>query len=334
MTNKVKYGQFYTTNSKYIIGNLINDLPENLIVVEPFCGNGDLLIFNNDYEIYDIDSKFKNCEIRNTLINPPDYKGKLVVTNPPFLAKNKNKDKSIYELYNVGDLYKAAIKSIIECEGGILILPLNFLCDEDKHIRNLFFDNFKIIQMNVFEEQVFNDTSYTICSFSFVKKYDKTDEDTISVNFFPSNKETKFDLKRSTGWRVGSSFLDKIDNQENIGISRLVVGKTPNSNLYLRAIDTGKENGVISLTMNENHFYGKDSDRTFATIILNKEYTLDAQEHICHAFNSILNKYRERYNSLFLTNYRNSTKAYSRKRISFDLAYKLISWIIENELKL
>jgi hypothetical protein len=45
-----------------------------------------------------------------------------------------------------------------------------------------------------------------------------------------------------------------------------------------------------------------------------------------------LNENREKYNSLFLTNFRNSTKAYSRKRISFDVAYKLISWIIEKEL--
>jgi len=54
MDNKKQYGQFYTTNSKYIIGNLIDDIPKDLIVVEPFCGKGDLLIFDNEYEIYDI----------------------------------------------------------------------------------------------------------------------------------------------------------------------------------------------------------------------------------------------------------------------------------------
>ena len=334
MNKKTQYGQFYTTNSKYIIGNLINDLPNNLIVVEPFCGQGDLLIFDNKYEIYDIDPKIENCEERNTLINPPNYKGKLVVTNPPFLSKNKNKDKTIYDLYKVSDLYKASIKSILDCEGGILIVPLNFLCDEDMNIRDLFFDNFDVIQMNIFEETVFNDTTYTICSFSFKRRIDKIDEVFIKINFFPSGKKTKFRLKRTTSWRIGTEFIELISGQKNIGITRLVNGKIPNSNLYLRSIDTGTKDGMISLTMNEKHFYGKESDRTFATIILDRKYTYDQQNIICNEFNSILNKNREKYNSLFLTNYRNSTSSYSRKRISFDVAYKLISWIIENKINL
>ena len=103
METKVKFGQFYTTRAKYIIGNLLNDLPKDLVVVEPFCGQGDLLIFDNKYEIYDIDPKIDNCEKRDTLTYPPNYEGKLVVTNPPFLAKNKNKDKTLYDLYEVGD---------------------------------------------------------------------------------------------------------------------------------------------------------------------------------------------------------------------------------------
>jgi hypothetical protein len=333
MDNKIKYGQFYTTNSKYIIGNLISDIPKNMTVIEPFCGNGDLLIFENKYEIYDINPKIEKCEKRDTLINPPNYKNKLVITNPPFLSKNKNKDKRIYDLYKVGDLYKASIKSILECEGGILIVPLNFLCDEDVHIRNLFFDKFKIINLNVFEETVFNDTTYTICSFSFQKRLSPVLEEDIKIKFYPSMEETTFRLKKSTGWRIGTSFIAKIQNQKNIGITRLTNGKKPNSNLYLRAIDTGTENGKISLMINDNYFYGKKSDRTFATIILNKKYTLEEQKIICNEFNSILNENRRKYNSLFLTNYRNSTSLYSRKRISFDVAYKLISWIIENKLR-
>lgn len=196
MQKKVKYGQFYTKRSQYIIGNLINDLPKDLTVVEPFCGEGDLLIFENPFEIYDIEPKIATCTVRDTLLNPPDYTGKLVVTNPPFLAKNKNKDKTIYERYDVGDLYKASIKTILKCEGGILIVPLNFLCDEDDKIRNLFFENFDLIRLNIFEETVFDDTTYTICSFSFKRKLEKSDVDTIECNFYPSGKTEFFDLKK------------------------------------------------------------------------------------------------------------------------------------------
>ena len=332
MENKVKLGQFYTKRSKYIIGNLLEDLDKNLIVVEPFCGEGDLLIFDNEYEIYDIDPKIEGCEKRDTLSNKPDYKNRLVVTNPPFLARNKNKDKSLYNLYEVSDLYKAAIKSILDCSGGILIIPLNFFCDEDNKIRDLFFSKFDIIRLNIFEETVFDDTTYTICSFSFKLKEDRNDEyDTIECCFFP-NKEIKYyDLKISTGWRMGSDFLDILDNVENIGIKRLRIDGAPNSNLYLRAIDTGANEGRIALSIKREHFYGKESDRSFATLIMDKVYTEEQEIKICNEFNMILESNREKYNSMFLTNFRNSTSSYARKRISFDVAYKLISYIIKKE---
>ena len=330
MNKKVELGQFYTTNSKYIIGNLLNDIPKDLTVVEPFCGKGDLLIFENNYELYDIDPKIENCEKRDTLKNPPSYEGKLVVTNPPFLAKNKNKDKTLYDLYDVGDLYKASIKSILTCSGGILIVPLNFFCDEDNYFREKFFNRFDLIRLNIFEETVFDDTTYTICSFSFKVKSSNSDVDTIECNFFPSKEVKMFDLKKSSGYRIGSDFLDIIDSQKNIGIKRLTIGGSPNSNLYLRAIDTGSDRGRIALDIKRDHFYGKESDRTFATLIMDKEYTNEQELKICNEFNSILEKYREKYNSMFLTNYRNSS-TYARKRISFDVAYKLISYIIKKE---
>lgn len=330
MSKKKQLGQFYTTNSQYIIGNLLIDLPKDVVVVEPFCGKGDLLIFDNPYEIYDIDPKIDNCEKRDTLKNPPDYSGKLIVTNPPFLAKNKNKDKSIYELYQVGDLYKASIKSILSSIGGILIVPLNFFCDEDNSIRELFFERFDIIKLNIFEETVFEDTTYTICSFSFKLNTEKKTKQLVDCNFFPTGTYRQFELSKTSGWRIGSEFLDIIDSQKNIGIKRLTIGGNPNSNLYLRAIDTGSETGRIALTINETPFFGKESDRTFATLIMDKIYSREQEQKICDEFNSFLEKYREMYNSMFLTNYRNSS-TYARKRISFDVSYKLISWIIRKE---
>jgi len=330
LENKVKFGQFYTKRSNYIIGNLLNDIPKNYIVVEPFCGEGDLLIFDNEYEIYDIDPKIDGCVERDMLLKPIDYNNKIVITNPPFLARNKNSDKTIYDLYNVGDLYKAAIKSILGCIGGILIIPLNFFCDEDNKIRDLFFKRFDIIRLNIFEETVFDDTSYTICSFSFKLKNDNSDSDMIECCFFPDKNIKHLELKKASGWRIGSDFLDIINSVENPGIKRLRIGGVPNSNLYLRAIDTGSNNGRISLSINDKHYYGKESDRSFATLVMDKNYTIDQQVIICDKFNDLIEMYREKYNSMFLTNFRNSTSSYARKRISFDVAYKLISYVVKD----
>ena len=108
--SKNQLGQFYTTNYDYILQNM--KIPDNIkTIIEPFAGNGDLLNFiqnKEDYtfELYDIDPKCETAIKRDTLQNPPCYDNKFVLTNPPFLARNKNKHKELYDKYNCNDLYK------------------------------------------------------------------------------------------------------------------------------------------------------------------------------------------------------------------------------------
>jgi tRNA1(Val) A37 N6-methylase TrmN6 len=94
-TNKKNLGQFYTTNYEYILQDMIID--NNITnIIEPFCGNGDLLNFINKdkyiLETYDIEPKKNYIIKRNTLLNPPEYKNKFILTNPPYLARNKSKN--------------------------------------------------------------------------------------------------------------------------------------------------------------------------------------------------------------------------------------------------
>ena len=52
----------------------------------------------------------------------------------------------------------------------------------------------------------------------------------------------------------------------------------------------------------------------------------DKQEQLITKFNEYLNAHRRKYNSLFLTNYREN----NRKRISFDLVYSITEYILDN----
>ena len=94
--NKQKLGQFYTTNYDYILKICIPNNIKNII--EPFTGEGDLLKFinikNYNLELYDIDPKYNGTVKCDTLYNPPNYDNKFVLTNPPYLARNKNTDKN------------------------------------------------------------------------------------------------------------------------------------------------------------------------------------------------------------------------------------------------
>ena len=64
---KKMLGQFYTVNYDKILNGL--NIPDDTkIIVEPFCGNGDLIKFCESqripfiYEKYDIDPKMDDCE--------------------------------------------------------------------------------------------------------------------------------------------------------------------------------------------------------------------------------------------------------------------------------
>lgn len=336
MGKKQSLGQFYTTNSKYIIGDLLDHIPANSTIIDPFAGNHDLLnLFSNSFNklAYDIDPKLSETIKKDTILDPPNYNNKWIITNPPYLAKNKNKDKTIYNKYKVNDLYKAFIKSTINnnCDGGIYIIPLNFFSDEDSNIRLDFFSQYKIIKLKIFEEQIFDDTTYTICAFSFIKSTRQNNYN-INIIFLPSNENKILTINKDSGFRVGGEFYDLINSiNSNIKISRLIKNSNqiPNTNLLLRSVDTGSNDGRISLSISD-HFYGLSTDRVFATILTSKFISTNGQNFIATEFNRLLEEYREKYNSLFLTNFRNSTKQYSRKRIAFDVAYKLIQYVIEN----
>jgi len=167
---KKELGQFYTTNAKYITQDLLN-FPKDVTVIDPFAGNWDLLnLLENDKIGYDIDVKNKETINRDTLLNPINYKNKWIITNPPYLARNKSNNKVLYNKYGLDDLYKIAVKTLIGSEGGLLILPINFFSSEDNVVRKEFLKQYEVKRVNVFLESVFNDTSYTVCSFFYKKK--------------------------------------------------------------------------------------------------------------------------------------------------------------------
>ena len=324
MNLKYNLGQFYSKNADYILEGM--EVPSDVPLIEPFVGEGDLVKWaNRSMESYDINPKV-SAITQDTLLNPPEYKDKFVITNPPYLARNKNKDKSVYDHYGLNDLYKIAIQTMIDGDvsGGILIVPLNFICSPRYKLRKSFLEKYTIERLNIFEEDVFSDTSYTVCSFKFSKQTFPVST-SIDTLIYPTGENIELSLHRDNNYTIGLELFPTLKTEYRI--RRLVEGETPNSDLYLRAIDSGSNSGRISLSVNKNHLYGSQTDRTFATIQTDKK--IDDEDYVRDRFNVILETYREEYNSLFLTNYRNSTLHYARKRIAFTQAYSLIEQIVK-----
>lgn len=323
MKNKKELGQFYTKKAAYIIKDLLDIFPADCEIIDPFCGEWDLLDLVKDaHKVigYDIDPKNSLTEENDSLLSPPNYSGKWVITNPPYLARNKSSNKFLFDTYNLDDLYKISLETIIGCEGGLVIVPVNFFSSQDDKMRKKFLSNYIVKKVYVYEEVVFDDTTYTICCFSFIKKENEKQE--INFTIFPNNETIQIVLKEEDGYSIGKEVFSL--KEEKVKIRRLLKNETYNKKaIFIMAVDTRRVKICFDVV---EPFFGKTTDRCFASVIFEKDYTESELKKIAEESNNILNFYRDKYKSLFLTNYRD----FGRKRLGFDLAYSIIKNAIFN----
>jgi hypothetical protein len=337
--SKNELGQFYTTNYKYILQNM--SIPKNVkFIIEPFAGNFDLLGFiahksKFNIELYDIEPKGENIVKRDSLKEPPCYDNKFVLTNTPYLARNKNKNKSLYDKYKCNDLYKCFLINLIEsnCIGGIIIIPVNFISSirkADIELRKKFLDKYHISIINIFEERVFDDTSYAVCSIKFEKR--EADEK-ISIYVYPSGKELRVVLNESNNYTIGGEIYNLPNNPDYI-IERATKNTKEGyiTNILLKCIDDNVDNQLGLKIVAEKDKYIDNtpnlSARSYATLVINKKLSISQQKDLVEKFNTYILEKRKEYNSLFLTNYRESNTI-ARKRISFDLAFKICNYLLD-----
>ena len=110
---KQQFGQFFTTNSDYILQGF-ERFAKNKEITDPFAGNQDLIKWSHKNSCkkavgFDCDKRYVDEKIvfYNDSINfPPKYK--FVCTNPPYLHKNKadKKTKAKFFTPQFEDLYQ------------------------------------------------------------------------------------------------------------------------------------------------------------------------------------------------------------------------------------
>lgn len=343
---KSQLGQFYTTHYEYIFKSFA--IPENISkIIEPFAGNGDLVkyiqSFEKSYEIvcYDLDPKKDFIQMRDTLKDPPDYKDAYVITNPPYLARNKCAHKELFDKYDTNDLYKCFIESLIKSDvlGGMVIVPLNFFSSMRKgdiDLRRRFVESFSILHVNIFEERVFDDTSYTVCSFQFKRK---TEGNTsmICASIYPSKSEIQFELNEENDYTIGGEIYH-LKQSEIYKVERATKNnkKSPYiTSILVKCIDDNANNKIQLKIVEEKERYidttPELSARSYATLVIEPKLSKEDEETLVDMFNEYLEEKRTKYHSLFLTNYRESNSI-ARKRISFTLVFEICSYIL-SEMK-
>jgi hypothetical protein len=339
---KKSAGQFYTVLCDYILDGVPRP-PKNVKVIEPFAGQGDLLGWignNNPIEAYDIDPKHIAVQQRDTLLDPPNYDSCWVITNPPYLARNHADDKTLFDTYESNDLYKCFMISLAnsDCLGGSIIIPVGFFLsprDIDVSCRNLFLSKYRVVQVKYFEEDVFPDTSTTVVVISFEKSPEALAQQVVKWLHRPSGLQKDFLIRKADDWIIGGDIY-KLSTPVGITVRRYVKGRQLEegeslTGLTLTALDSGKASGRIRLKYDPMYVYpAKDSSRAYLTVCI-KGITLSSeqQKEIAYRFNDFIELKRNETWSLFLPQFRES-KDYARKRIPFELAYRIILHLIRN----
>jgi len=184
--------------------------------------------------------------------------------------------------------------------------------------------------INNFEEQVFDDTGYIVCSIYFVRKQNY-EVNNIKIYIYPSKEEMNIHLNSENNYTFGGEIYNVPQNSKYI-VERATKKTTGNiTNILLKCIDDNINSQLgFKIVSDEDKFIDNTenlSARSYATLVINKTLTLEQQKHLVDKMNEFIKENRKKYNSLFLTNYRDSNSI-ARKRISFDLAFKICNYML------
>lgn len=353
-SRKASLGQFYTRAYEKLLDGFAGP-PPGAAVVEPFAGAGHLVAwarakgYTGPIEAFDIDpapmpGRALPVDIvaRDTLRSPPDYAGRWVLTNPPYLAKNKTDGTSadLFDRHGTNDLYKVFFETLLGAgaEGGLVIVPINFWSSvrpADGALRGRFLEEFEVLRLCLFEERVFEDTSYAVCAFAFARRATARPPGPVRIAAHvspppprPNPPMIDMVLDPAYGYRIGGELWELPVGPYRIG--RLREGGQASTRINLHAIDGGRAHNRIRLVFGEPPIYGKETDRAKITLCIEPAISEDRQMRLVEAFAERLGSLRDRFHSLFLVQYRDS-KEYARKRIPFELAYRLVGHLLWEE---
>jgi len=317
---KKDLGQFFTVNKSWVkphIKRFIYSFNKHT-VVDPFAGNGDLLNLAEELGFkkligFDIDPSL-GWEINDSLISIPKIDNAIVITNPPYLAKNSakrinSKSYKYFEDNNYEDLYQLAIEKVLkQYEGAVFIIPETF-------IRTNLFAQY-IEHITILEENLFEDTECPICIACFRKNKTFFDDLIYDIykneSFICDSSEIKYRLLR---YKPKKTYNVKFNMQDG--------------NLGLRAIDGVDPKNRIKFCLPHELDYKeeiKESSRAITLI----EIDFNVNKQFINLLNYFLEDYRARTHDIFLAPFKNNNKAGKRRRrLDYKLARDLINKTLE-----
>jgi hypothetical protein len=197
---KQNLGQYNTKNSVWLRPHIIEFIMDAgaSTIVDPYAGNGDIFTAlhlhdcHAHYVGYDIDPEL-NWPKNDGLKDIPEHDNAIVVTNPPYLAKNSanRNDLESYKYFkdnDYEDLYQLAIHRVLaRYKKAVFIIP-------ETYYQNGIFTSY-LQSHTIIEENPFIDTDCPVCVACF---HTTNDFRAIAGNNYDIYKNDEFLFNRNT----------------------------------------------------------------------------------------------------------------------------------------
>lgn len=313
---KVALGQFFTKKNLWLKRQIRDFIKSSnmSIAYDPFAGAGDLLTVasNLGFRItrgLDIDENLL-WDINDSLKEIPHCNDSIIITNPPYIAKQsasrKNIDLSEYFNGSVyDDIYLIALDKMLEAQNYIVaIIPESFINSNYKQ-KNL------VHSITILEENPFEDTENPVCVVCFDGKKKSFDE----IKVFSGDKYLNT-LAYFENLRLEPKNIVKISFNDKKGW------------LAMRATDSSNGIDLIHFSLKKDMDYDWEKNIRVSSrhiSLLNIDIEESERNNFISIANNIINDLRKESLDVIFTPFKGNTKfGKRRRRLDFRMARAIL----------
>jgi len=330
---KQNLGQFNTKKDVWLRPHIKEFIADSGYknVMDPFAGAGDLLFAVNDLPWknvygYDIDPEL-DWPISDGLIDVLYHEDTIVVTNPPYLAKNSAKRNNFpaYKYFkdnDYEDLYQLAIHRVLaRYKDAVFIIP-------ETYFQNGIFTSY-LQSHTVIEENPFTDTDCPVCVACF---HTTNDFMAIAGNNYDVYKNDEYLFNRKT---LEDMLWDFNFNRHGYCAWSVppynITFNDPYGNLGLRGVDGVDEYDRIRFCRPEDLGYDLNNIKVSSrAITLIDVEGLEITDVFIEKANVLLQTLRHRTHDVVLSPFKNNNRlGQRRRRLDFKWARKILEKTME-----
>jgi hypothetical protein len=325
--DKVSLGSFYTTQSGWLTPEVVKFLEKALqdsqgFMLDPFAGDGHLLdaieqnkdLKNKVVKAQGFDIQGKTWPINDSLLEIPNPKRAVIVTNPPYLANHSAKRKGVsslvakyFERSTQKNLYMIALENCLASSDYVVaIIPETFLLSS--------FSKQRLELAVVIQTELFGDTDAPALVACFGK------DERANAHIFTGNQS------------IGQ-LQQILALRESTAIKQRIIFNDPTGRIGLRAVDGSDGNSPIEFLLAESFDYPAESVVVSSRLMTYLELPDISEAEIPAVIkeaNQRLKRIRKASGDLVLAPFKgNDRNGKRRRRLDYALARRILNQAVE-----